>query len=139
MKKRFYVLTLCTFLCAMLFAACGTEKNLIEGHWLGNRTDVGYFEFTQDSFRWYKTQDDLEDNYYYGTYTLEPYEDSSTSVEQGYEMYTITMVYEGAFINGAEQEISPGGYFLVQLQGGPDYLAVYNSRTGGEFYITRVD
>jgi hypothetical protein len=119
------------------------KENPISGNWTSPEEGVGYFEFTDDSFKWFQSQDNLDDNYYYGTYTYVAGALRNNGKydygEKGSEIYTLTMNYEGVKIDGEFSETESDGAFTIQRIDSKDSLYILNHRTGGRFVIDRLN
>lgn len=148
MRKK--LLLLLTLLCifGLFFIGCQKEKQEkavqltpIEGNWVGREEGVGYFEFTNTEFKWYQTKDNLDDNYFYRTYTVEEGALRNNGKydygEEGKEIFTIKMLYQGAIIDKKDNNQESDGAFTVQRDGSPDKFIVKNHRTNGWFHIER--
>jgi hypothetical protein len=103
----------------------------------------GLFVFTDSEFTWYKDEDDLDDNYYKGTYYVLPgaetYSGFVLDKGEGWEAYSVFLHYTATRAEGADQATNYNGLFMVERQGSPDVFYINNQRTGGEYTVTRVE
>jgi hypothetical protein len=127
--------------------SASSENNPIVGNWIAEEEGAGYFEFTEDEFRWFKSQDDLEDNYVYGTYTYEAgalrHNGDFDYGEEGSEIFTIYKVNLRFVLDGEvfedEDILEREGAFTIQRLDSKDSLFVLNHQTGSRFTINRIE
>ncbi|MCL2383022.1 MAG: DUF4190 domain-containing protein [Oscillospiraceae bacterium] len=118
-------------------------RNPIVGNWLAENPDMGYLEFTENEFRWFRSQDDLTDYYFFGRYTYgagalrHSGHDYGTP---GRELFTLNMTYLEEKMSGTVNEVESLGIFIIERLDSVDSLWVVNQRewTTQRFRIDRV-
>lgn len=68
-------------------------------------SDDSYIVFNKDnSFYWYQSKDNLNDNYYYGSYTIYRGDNAVNNISQNLALYNLTKEDQYSFINSFESE-----------------------------------
>ena len=138
------------FCVIFLVSACNNStindqevENPIVGNWVSDTRGVGYFEFTEDEFKWFESRDNLTDNYFWGTYTVTPGALKNNGEydygEEGSEIFTIHMIFIGQRLDGEVSEEETPGAFTIQRLESKDSLFVLNHRTGARFNLERIE
>lgn len=99
MKKLLLVLTIVLALTGCSFIL--KEKSLVENtSWVAS--DNSEMVFEEKDFKWYKSQDDHSDNYYYGTYEFYIGEEAVEFITTDLSSYNVTEEeLEGIFARNA--------------------------------------
>ena len=116
--------------------------NPILGRWIAEDGEE-YLEFTGNEFRWFRSIDNLADDYHFGTYTYIAGALRHSGFdygEMGSEIFTVQMTYLGTRMNGVLHEEESEGIFIIQRMDSEDFLWVVNQRIGlvQRFRIDRV-
>ena len=68
-------------------------------------SDDSYIVFNKDnSFYWYQSKDNLNDNYYYGSYTVYRGDNAVNNIAQNLSLYNLTKEDQYLFINSFDGE-----------------------------------
>jgi hypothetical protein len=113
----------------------------IVGTWTDDRSTELYV-FSDSEFTWYKDEDDLDDNYYIGTYEVLPGGQTLAGfvLEQGegLDAYSAFLHYTAIRVDGVDKLTNYDGLFMVTRQSSPDSLYINNQRTGEDIYASLV-
>ena len=116
MKK----ITLLLIVLSIIFVGCSSSKDDTYDYekLMGNKyllSDESYLVLNEDkTFKWYKTKEDLKDNYYYGHYTVYRGENAIKYISEDLAIYDLTEKKQREYISG-DTNISIDMYFSLNL------------------------
>ena len=115
----------------------------VEGYWMG---DEGYFAFSRDKFYWsVSLEGDATERYFAGYYTWLPgceFEEVLEMDRSDRPCYTVFLRYEETMSSDVlSDDLFYGGLIIAQDSSGQPakYLSMFNMRTGGSFYVDRLE